>query len=149
MTETTLHITGLDDMPAAARPVADTMARRGCHIATFDGEMGAGKTTLIRALVEILGADGCDGANSPSFAIANDYGRAADGRNVYHFDLYRLESAEEALDIGFEDYLDSGDICLIEWPDRAEELIPDDESRMRVQLSLLPDRSRELRIATL
>lgn len=143
-TDVTIHIAGLEDVPAAACSVKAAMEDCGCSTVAFDGEMGAGKTTLIRSLVEVLGADGHADANSPSFAIANDYGHAADGRNVFHFDLYRLESAAEALDIGFEDYLDGDNICLIEWPDRAEELLP--EHTLRVELSLLPDRSRRCRI---
>jgi len=141
----TTHISSIDDVPAAAAAVARAMADTGSAIVAFDGEMGAGKTTLIRSLVAYLGADGCDEANSPSFAIANDYGTAADGRNVFHFDLYRLENAAEVLDIGFEDYLYGDNICLIEWPDRAEELLP--AETLRVHLRLLPDRSREMTVS--
>ncbi|MDE6137433.1 MAG: tRNA (adenosine(37)-N6)-threonylcarbamoyltransferase complex ATPase subunit type 1 TsaE [Muribaculaceae bacterium] len=144
MNEITFHISGLADLPAAADAIAGAMQAAGASVVAFDGEMGAGKTTLIRALVSRLGADGCDTANSPSFAIANDYGRAADGRNVFHFDLYRLESAAEAMDIGFEDYLDGDNICLVEWPDRAEELLPSDT--LRVAIALLPDRTRSMRV---
>ena len=147
MNTPTILIESLDAVPAAAAAVVDAMRRAGTGIVTFDGEMGAGKTTLIRSIVRALGADGFADANSPSFAIANDYGRADDGRNVFHFDLYRLENAAEAMDIGFEDYVDDPDnICLIEWPDRAAELLPADT--LRVALTLLPDGSRrvELRI---
>ena len=138
---------GLDELDAAAAAVADAIAATGHTVVTFDGEMGAGKTTLIRRIVELLGADGSDTANSPSFAIANDYGRDRAGRTVYHFDLYRLESAEEALDIGFEDYLDSGDVCLIEWPDRAEALLP--LHRLNVAITLQPDHSRIINVEEL
>ncbi len=141
----TVH--GLGDLDAAAAAVAEAMEAAGATVVTFDGEMGAGKSTLIRRLVEHLGADGSDTANSPSFAIANDYGRDSRGRTVYHFDLYRLESAGEALDIGFEDYLDSGDVCLIEWPDRAEELLP--LHRLNVAIGLQPDYSRTITIQQL
>ena len=65
-------------------------------------------------------------ANSPSFSIINEYNSSTDGKPIYHFDLYRLESLEEALDIGVEDYFDSGSVCLIEWPDRVEAILPDD-----------------------
>lgn len=145
MTNETLLIESLDAVPAAAAAVVRAMRRAATGIVTFDGEMGAGKTTLIRSIVRALGADGCADANSPSFAIANDYGRADDGRNVFHFDLYRLESAAEAMDIGFEDYIDDpANVCLIEWPDRAEELLPSDILRLR--LDLLPDLTRRLTI---
>ncbi len=141
MSTTTYTIPDLAAVDGVAAELAALIVEGGHRTVTFDGEMGAGKTTLIRSIVAAMGADGCDGANSPSFAIANDYGRAADGRNVYHFDLYRLESAEEAMDIGFEDYLDDPDnVCLIEWPDRAEELLP--AELLRVGIELQPDRSR-------
>lgn len=146
MTEQTYIISGLQDVPAVAEALATTIAEKELRIVTFDGEMGAGKTTLIRSIVAALGADGSDGANSPSFAIANDYGRTPQGLNVFHFDLYRLESAAEAMDIGFEDYLDNpSNICLIEWPDRAEELLPAD-GVLRVRIELMPDRTRRLTV---
>ena len=145
MTNETILIESLDAVPAAAAAVVRAMRRAVTGIVTFDGEMGAGKTTLIRSIVRALSADGCADANSPSFAIANDYGRADDGRNVFHFDLYRLESAAEAMDIGFEDYIDDpANVCLIEWPDRAEELLP--SGILRLRLDLLPDLTRRLTI---
>ena len=91
----------------------------------FHGEMGAGKTTFIRALCEVLGVDP-EEANSPSFSIINEYRSDTTAELIYHFDLYRLESVEEALEIGVEDYFDSGALCLLEWPERIEPLLPDD-----------------------
>jgi tRNA threonylcarbamoyladenosine biosynthesis protein TsaE len=85
----------------------------------FRGQMGAGKTTLIKELTRQLGVEGH--VQSPTFALVNEYARPNDS-DIYHFDLYRLKNAQEALDIGMEDYLDSGNICLIEWPEQAEEL---------------------------
>jgi tRNA threonylcarbamoyladenosine biosynthesis protein TsaE len=85
----------------------------------FRGQMGAGKTTLVKELTRQLGVTGH--VQSPTFALVNEYARP-NGSDIYHFDLYRLKNAQEALDIGIEDYLDSRNICLIEWPEQAEEL---------------------------
>ena len=139
-------IESLEAVDKAAAAVVSAMRAEGASVVAFDGEMGVGKTTLIRRIVRALGADGHADANSPSFAIANDYGVADDGRNVFHFDLYRLESAAEALDIGFDEYVyDDRNICLIEWPERAAELLP--AETLLVSIALLPDRTREVRIA--
>ena len=81
--------------------------------------MGAGKTTLVKEITRQLGVEGH--VQSPTFALVNEYARPHDS-DIYHFDLYRLKNAQEALNIGIEDYLDSGNICLIEWPEQAEEL---------------------------
>lgn len=86
----------------------------------FIGNLGAGKTTLIKNTLKILGVE--DHVQSPTFSIVNIY-NAKDGREIYHFDCYRLKSQSEALDIGIEEYLDSGNICLIEWPELIEDLI--------------------------
>lgn len=108
----------------------------------FYGEMGAGKTTFIRALVEALGVDP-EEANSPSFSIINEYRSDTTAELIYHFDLYRLESAEEAYDIGVEDYFDSGALCLLEWPERIEDILPDDTVSVKIEEQ--PDGSRILR----
>jgi tRNA threonylcarbamoyladenosine biosynthesis protein TsaE len=91
-------------------------------VATFIGEPGAGKTTLIQAVCKTLGV--IEPVNSPTFSLVNAY-QKSNGKSVYHFDWYRIASAEELLDIGIFEYLDSGDICLIEWPSRAEILLQD------------------------
>lgn len=90
------------------------------RIILFYGEMGAGKTTLIKEMCKILGAQ--DKGSSPTFSIVNEY--QTPYAPVYHFDLYRLKNQEELFDIGFEEYLDSGNYCLIEWPEKAEGLLP-------------------------
>lgn len=91
------------------------------RVLAFHGDLGAGKTTLIKALCEVLGVG--DHTSSPSFAIVNEY-RAASGVPVYHFDLYRLKDPGELEAIGFTEYVDSGHYCFIEWPELAEELLP-------------------------
>lgn len=87
------------------------------------GKMGAGKTTLIQAVCEKLGST--DNVSSPTFALVNEY-RDGSGNPLFHFDLYRLEDIGEVYDIGFEEYIDSGFNCLIEWPEMVEELLPED-----------------------
>lgn len=108
---------------------------------TFTGEMGAGKTTFINALCRELGVED-DPTGSPTFAIINEYRSDTTAELIYHFDLYRIENLEQAFDIGIEDYLDSGALCFIEWPDRIEDILPDDT--VRVNIEVLPDGSRRL-----
>ncbi len=100
-----------------------------CPILLFKGEMGSGKTTLIKAICEELGV--VDTPSSPTFSLVNQYDSSS-GKTIYHFDLHRIESVEELLDLGFEDYLDSGSLCLIEWPELASPLLP--ESVISIQL---------------
>jgi tRNA threonylcarbamoyladenosine biosynthesis protein TsaE len=107
----------------------------------FTGEMGAGKTTFINALCRALGVEE-DPTGSPTFAIINEYRSDTTAELIYHFDLYRIENLEQAFDIGVEDYLDSGALCLIEWPDRIDDILPDDT--VRVNIEVLPDGSRRL-----
>lgn len=118
-----IRIKSIEGLPAAAREFAALMGDETVY--AFHGEMGAGKTTFIRALVVQLGVDP-EEANSPSFSIINEYRSDTTAELIYHFDLYRLESVDEALEIGVEDYFDSGALCLLEWPERIEALLPDD-----------------------
>ena len=94
----------------------------------FYGKMGAGKTTFIKAICEALGVD--DVITSPTFAIVNEY-TAEDGP-VYHFDFYRIKKLEEVYDMGFEDYFYSGALCLIEWPELIEEVLPEDAVKVNI-----------------
>lgn len=128
-----------ENLPEAAREFASLMGDETVY--AFRGEMGAGKTTFISALVKELGVED-DTANSPSFAIINEYRSDTTAELIYHFDLYRLESVEEALEIGIEDYFDSGALCLLEWPERIEPLLPDDTVEVEVRVN--PDESRTL-----
>ena len=107
-------------------------------IALF-GEMGAGKTTFTKALCKVLGV--VDGVNSPTFNLINEY-RTDKGEVVYHFDFYRINKLEEAFDIGFEEFIESGNLCIIEWPEKIEQILPSDT--LRVKISVLKDGSREL-----
>ena len=134
-----IQIPSLETLPQAARKFMELMG--DYTVFTFTGDMGAGKTTFISALAAALGVDP-EEANSPSFAIANEYRSETTAELIYHFDLYRLESLEEAMDIGFEDYLDSGALCLVEWPGVVEDILPDDTGAVEVKLN--DDLSRTL-----
>lgn len=100
-------------------------------ILLFYGEMGAGKTTLIKLLCEALGVT--DNTSSPTFSIMNEY-KTRSGNNIYHFDLYRLKKSAEAIDMGIEEYLYSGNYCFIEWPEIAEALYPENCVSVRISI---------------
>ena len=139
MSQTIIHIATGNDVAEAARKFVELMGDETVY--TFTGEMGAGKTTFISALVTALGVDP-EEANSPSFAIANEYRSETTAELMYHFDLYRLETLEEVLDIGFEDYLDSGALCFIEWHEKVVDILPDDT--VNVSVSVNDDHSRDI-----
>ena len=109
------------------------------NLIAFYGHMGAGKTTFIKALCDELGVE--DVVNSPTFAIVNEY-TDAQGEAVYHFDFYRIKKQAELFDLGFDNYLDSGCFCLMEWPELVEELLPDET--LRIHLVEQADGSRLL-----
>ncbi|MCF0163818.1 MAG: tRNA (adenosine(37)-N6)-threonylcarbamoyltransferase complex ATPase subunit type 1 TsaE [Bacteroidales bacterium] len=100
-------------------------------VIAFYGSMGAGKTTFITALCRALGVE--DVVNSPTFTIVNEYADKK-GEPIYHFDFYRINKLDEARDIGFDEYLYSGYLCLIEWPEMVEELLPEDVLRVRIEV---------------
>ena len=139
MKTTEIQVASLNDLDAAAHKFMELMGDETVY--AFHGEMGVGKTTFISALVRALGVDD-DEANSPSFAIVNEYRSDTTAELIYHFDLYRLETMEEILDIGFEDYLDCGALCLIEWPEKVEDILPDDTVEVTIRLN--DDHSRTI-----
>ncbi|MBO4956135.1 MAG: tRNA (adenosine(37)-N6)-threonylcarbamoyltransferase complex ATPase subunit type 1 TsaE [Muribaculaceae bacterium] len=139
----TIEIPNLESLPEAAHRFVGLMD--DYTVFAFRGEMGAGKTTFISALVRALGVEE-DLASSPSFSLINEYRSDTTAELIYHFDLYRLESLEEALDIGVEDYLDCGAVCLIEWPDRIDDILPADT--VEVEIAEAPDGSRTLTLTT-
>jgi tRNA threonylcarbamoyladenosine biosynthesis protein TsaE len=130
-----IRIEGLKELGEAARLFLDGIGES--RVIAFYGAMGAGKTTFIKALCDVLGVE--DDVNSPTFNIINEY-RADNGDAVYHFDFYRIEKVSEAMDIGFEEYVYSGDLCLIEWPQNIEQILPVDT--LKVQISVLEDGCR-------
>ena len=136
-----IKINSLEDLEMAAYKFMTEMD--DFTVYAFYGQMGAGKTTFINELCRQLGVE-TDTTNSPSFAIINEYRSDTTAELIYHFDCYRLENEQEAVDIGAEDYFDSGALCLIEWPERIEGLLPDDT--VRVDLTVNDDESRTLKV---
>ena len=134
-----IDVKSVADLEQAARRFVEEMGDETVY--AFYGEMGAGKTTFIRALAAALGVED-DVAHSPSFSIINEYRSDTTAELIYHFDLYRLDSMDEAMDIGVEDYFDSGALCLLEWPERIEPMLPDDT--VRVTITVNPDESRTI-----
>lgn len=127
-----IEIASLDSIGDAAREFVKSMG--DSTVFAFYGEMGAGKTTFINAIARELGVED-DPTGSPTFAIVNEYRSDTTAELIYHFDLYRLENLEEAFDIGVEDYLDSGAVCLLEWPERIEDILPDDAVRVTIAVN--------------
>ncbi len=134
-----IRIRSLSEVSDAARELLASL--EGRRIVAFYGEMGAGKTTLIKALCEERGVD--EIVTSPTFAIVNAY-HDRDGEPIYHFDFYRIKTVEEAFDFGYEEYFFGGSLCLIEWPEKIEELLP--EETLRVRLTVNDDNSRTLEL---
>ena len=133
-----IKIDSLSDLPEVAQAVIDSLDGRS--VVVFRAGMGAGKTTLIRRIVALLGAE--DTVTSPTFALVNQY--EGTQYRIYHFDFYRIERVEEVFDFGYEEYFYSGDLCLVEWPEKIEALIPDDA--MVVSIEVGDDEEREFTI---
>ncbi len=123
----------LADLEPAAASLLSYMGDR--KIVTFEGEIGAGKTTFIKIICDKLGVE--EAVTSPTFSIVNEYlyqTKQGEEKRVYHMDIYRLEDIQEAMDIGMEEYLDSGEICLIEWPELIKPLLPEDVVEIKIVL---------------
>ena len=139
---TQINITSLDNIEAAAKEFVNLMGDD--TVFAFYGDMGAGKTTFINALCRVLGVEE-DTTNSPSFSIVNEYRSDTTAELIYHFDLYRIENLEEAFDIGIEDYFDSGALCLLEWAERIEDILPYDTVKVGIKIN--DDDTRQLLIS--
>ena len=124
-----ISIDSLDGLKEVAEEVIASLDGR--NIVAFCGPMGAGKTTLISAIMEHLGS--ADTVTSPTFAIVNQYATAT-GEAVHHFDFYRINRIEEVFDMGYEEYFYSGNLCLVEWPELIEALLPDDAMVVRIDI---------------
>ena len=123
-------ILDIENIKEAAKRFVEEMGER--RVFAFYGKMGAGKTTFIKAVCEVLGVE--DVITSPTFAIVNEY---TTGENsIYHFDFYRIKKLEEVYDMGYEEYFYSGALCFIEWPELIEELLPEDA--VKVVIETLP-----------
>ena len=132
-----VKIESLEKIDAAA---AEFLKKIGdSRIIDFYGRMGAGKTTFVTAICRALGVE--DVVNSPTFTIVNEY-CTAEGDPLYHFDFYRINRLQEAVDIGFDEYLYSGCFCLIEWPEMVEELLP--QETLKVTIDVPEENSRVL-----
>lgn len=139
----TIERFGLEELEEVAAKVLDV--GRNETVWLLNGAMGAGKTTFVKALGKVMGV--MNNVQSPTFSIVNEY-ITMEGETIYHFDCYRLKNTAEAYDIGLEEYLDSGYICLIEWPDRIEELLPNSYVEIHISglISGLPDGGRKLEV---
>ncbi len=122
-------IKGIDSISEAAREFVAKMGE--ANIFAFYGNMGAGKTTFIKAICEELGVE--DVITSPTFAIVNEYTSETTNDIIYHFDFYRIKKLEEVYDLGYEDYFYSGGKCFIEWPELIEELLPEETVRVTIE----------------
>ena len=131
-------IFSLDQINEVAEQI---IAQNPKKIILFNGDMGVGKTTLIKQLCRTLGVE--DATSSPTFSLVNEY-YTVNNQIVYHFDFYRLNKETEALDMGVDDYLYSGNWCFIEWSEKIENLIPEEHSV--ISINLLEDGNRELKL---
>ncbi len=132
-------IFSIDQLEEVAKQI---IANNPKKVILFHGEMGVGKTTLIKQLCKTLGVTGA--TSSPTFSLVNEY-EANDNQLVYHFDFYRLNKEEEAMDMGVDDYLYSGNWCFIEWAEKIPNLIP--ETHSVINISLLADGKRSLTLS--
>lgn len=131
--EKIIEINSLEELEKVAEAVIESLDGR--TVVALDAPMGAGKTTLVSRIAQYLGSE--DDVTSPTFAIVNQY---EGERTIYHFDMYRIDKIEEALDFGSEEYLSSGELCLVEWPEKIEALLPEDT--MVVKIEILSDTAR-------
>ena len=137
MKEQVFHVNGVEDLSEVSEYLMSLRAE--ADVVAFYGSMGAGRTTLIKNLCHRMGVT--DEVNSPTFAIVNEY-VTEEGEPVYHFDFYRIKKMEEAFDIGYDNYFYSGHLCLIEWPEMIEPLLP--ENHLRVDI--LPGEADDARV---
>lgn len=138
-----INVKGLEEIGNAAQEFLEYVSSSSLqsNVIAFFGQMGAGKTTFIKALCSSLGVE--DTVNSPTFTIVNEY-RAAKGFPVYHFDFYRISNIREAYDIGVDEYFCGDGLCLIEWPEKIEGILPDECFRVYVKVDADGNRILEI-----
>lgn len=129
----------INDLPAVTKRIFDFAGDE--KIWLFFGDMGAGKTTLIKHICDHISTT--DVVSSPSFSLVNEY-ENREGKKVYHFDFYRIKDQEEAMDIGVDEYFQSGNLCLVEWPEKIPSLLPDNYFSIHISVN-----SEDKRIITL
>jgi tRNA threonylcarbamoyladenosine biosynthesis protein TsaE len=132
-----LTINSIEEIHETAKKFVNEIGNK--KIFAFNGKMGAGKTTFIKAICEVMGVK--ETINSPTFSIVNEY-EAADGSIIYHFDCYRINKIQEALDLGAEEYLYSGNLCFIEWSENIAPLLPD--TLVNVDINEIENKKREI-----
>ncbi len=135
-----IHLQGIENFTQISPAILNY--KENARVFAFYGQMGAGKTTLIKALCNQLNV--ATPTSSPSFSIVNEY-LCKDNRKIYHFDFYRIRHQQEAIDIGLEDYLYSNHYCFIEWPEKIDNLLPENFVRVRIEVN--SDNSRTIIIS--
>jgi len=135
---------GIAELPAVVHELAEVISR--FKVVTFSGNLGAGKTTLIKQLCAIWGVQG--NISSPTFSLVNQYSTDHEGIGslIYHIDLYRVKDEEEAYNAGIEDDLYSGQLCLVEWPEKAPAIIP--ENALMVEITYASDDQRHIKVVS-
>jgi len=134
-----LSVLSLEDLPEVAKEIV--VFSGNAKIWLFEGEMGVGKTTLIKEICKILGVTA--NVTSPTYSLVNEY-QGENGKDIYHFDFYRIKKEEEAMDIGCDEYFYSGNLCLIEWPEKIPNLIPDKYFLIKIALKNMVQRAIQL-----
>lgn len=123
-----IEIRGIQELPKVATLLLPEIKK--VSVVAFYGSMGAGKTTLIKELCQQLGV--VDVVNSPTFSLVNEY-HTENGGKIYHFDFYRINKLDEVYDFGYEEYFYSSNLCLIEWPELVEQLLPENTLKLRIE----------------
>lgn len=139
--KTELEIQSLDTIHKTAQEFIELIGKK--TVFAFNGKMGAGKTTFIKAICEVMGVK--ETVNSPTFSIVNEY-ESADGRIIFHFDCYRINKVQEALDFGAEEYLYSGNLCFIEWSENIAPILP--ESIVNVNIEETENGKRKITLTS-
>jgi tRNA threonylcarbamoyladenosine biosynthesis protein TsaE len=139
MKDILIKVNGIEQLPQAAQQFIEEVPLD--RVIAFYGQMGAGKTTFIRAICEALRVP--QTVTSPTFALVYEYSYGVE-KKIYHFDFYRINRLEEAYDLGYEEYFYSGDLCLVEWPEKIESLLPEDA--VIVNITVLNEHDREIRV---